>query len=238
MLWLLLALALVAPGHASERNHRYKDNEPVVLWVNKVGPFNNPQETYNYYALPYCRARPNERAEHSWGGLGEVLQGNELIHSQLDIKFKGEHAPTRMRRRHPRADRLAAAAAGALPGATGAASPRAARRARARTLSPPRAPCRAARHRRRGARAVPVPKTAICEKTLSDEDVADFTEAITRQYWFELFMDELPMWGYVGEVKRGHLGEQRGVLLYPHWQLDISYNGDRVSDGTYESCVQ
>ncbi len=47
------------------------------------------QETYNYYYLPFCRTKPNEKAEHSWGGLGEVLQGNELINSQLDIKFKG-----------------------------------------------------------------------------------------------------------------------------------------------------
>lgn len=88
--WLLLAgLLLALPVQASERNHRYKDKEPVVLWVNKVGPFNNPQETYNYYALPYCKARPDERPARSWGGLGEVLQGNELISSQLDIKFKG-----------------------------------------------------------------------------------------------------------------------------------------------------
>ncbi len=55
-----------------------------------MGPYNNPQETYNYYYLPYCKRFPRVKAEHSWGGLGEVLQGNELINSQLDIKFKGE----------------------------------------------------------------------------------------------------------------------------------------------------
>jgi hypothetical protein len=95
---LLLALAaataalLPQPAAANEQNHRYKDGEPVALWVNKVGPFNNPQETYNYYALPYCKARPADRPARAWGGLGEVLQGNELIHSQLDIKFKGARA--------------------------------------------------------------------------------------------------------------------------------------------------
>jgi len=47
------------------------------------------QETYNYYYLPFCKHKPNEKDEHAWGGLGEVLQGNELINSQLDIKFKG-----------------------------------------------------------------------------------------------------------------------------------------------------
>lgn len=47
------------------------------------------QETYNYFYLPFCKHKPNQEDEHAWGGLGEVLQGNELINSQLDIKFKG-----------------------------------------------------------------------------------------------------------------------------------------------------
>lgn len=64
---------------------QYKAEEPVKLWVNKVGPYNNPQETYNYYSLPFCQ--PSENPIHKWGGLGEVLGGNELIDSQLDIKF-------------------------------------------------------------------------------------------------------------------------------------------------------
>lgn len=69
---------------------QYEDREKVNLWVNKVGPYNNPQETYNYYYLPFCKRLPDKKAEHSWGGLGEVLQGNELINSQLDLKFKGK----------------------------------------------------------------------------------------------------------------------------------------------------
>lgn len=65
---------------------QYQTDEPVTLWVNKVGPYNNPQETYNYYSLPFCH--PSENAAHKWGGLGEVLGGNELIDSQIDIKFQ------------------------------------------------------------------------------------------------------------------------------------------------------
>ncbi|CAF2040296.1 unnamed protein product, partial [Brassica rapa subsp. trilocularis] len=64
---------------------QYQANEQVTLWVNKVGPYNNPQETYNYYSLPFCRK--TENGIHKWGGLGEVLGGNELIDSQIDIKF-------------------------------------------------------------------------------------------------------------------------------------------------------
>lgn len=68
-------------------NLQFKANDPVTLWVNKVGPYNNPQETYNYYSLPFCHPSKNGGA-HKWGGLGEVLGGNELIDSQIDIKFK------------------------------------------------------------------------------------------------------------------------------------------------------
>lgn len=65
---------------------QYQLDESVTLWVNKVGPYNNPQETYNYYSLPFCHAPGNPA--HKWGGLGEVLGGNELIDSQIDIKFQ------------------------------------------------------------------------------------------------------------------------------------------------------
>ena len=55
----------------------------------QVGPYNNPQETYNYYYLPFCQPKDKgEKPAHKWGGLGEVLQGNQLIDSQLDLKFR------------------------------------------------------------------------------------------------------------------------------------------------------
>ncbi|GJN13657.1 hypothetical protein PR202_gb00387 [Eleusine coracana subsp. coracana] len=101
---LAVMAALLSLASASESDHKcqhfsnskvfttfdvfcmqYKAEEPVKLWVNKVGPYNNPQETYNYYSLPFCQ--PSENPAHKWGGLGEVLGGNELIDSQLDIKF-------------------------------------------------------------------------------------------------------------------------------------------------------
>ncbi|PKA46971.1 hypothetical protein AXF42_Ash011645 [Apostasia shenzhenica] len=64
----------------------YQPDDPVTLWVNKVGPYNNPQETYNYYSLPFCQR--GENPAHKWGGLGEVLGGNELIDSQIELKFQ------------------------------------------------------------------------------------------------------------------------------------------------------
>eukprot|EP00959_Pyramimonas_sp_CCMP1952_P051842 1083723-Pyramimonas_sp.AAC.1 len=68
---------------------QYAIGDPLTLWVNKVGPYNNPQETYNYYELPFCKPKA-EKGVHKWGGLGEVLEGNELIDSQIDIRFRME----------------------------------------------------------------------------------------------------------------------------------------------------
>lgn len=67
---------------------QYVVGDAVRLWVNKVGPYNNPQETYNYYYLPFCKPRPGERIPQKWGGLGEVLEGNQLVDSQLEIKYR------------------------------------------------------------------------------------------------------------------------------------------------------
>jgi hypothetical protein len=34
---------------------QFEDKEKITLWYNKVGPYNNPQETYQYFDLPFCR---------------------------------------------------------------------------------------------------------------------------------------------------------------------------------------
>ena len=53
-----------------------------------MGPYNNPQETYNYFELPFCKIESVKKPVHKWGGLGEVLEGNELIDSNMDFKFR------------------------------------------------------------------------------------------------------------------------------------------------------
>ena len=58
-----------------------------------LSQYNNPQETYNYYYLPFCAPPGAEKAKHKWGGLGEVLEGNELIDSQLEVKFRSASCP-------------------------------------------------------------------------------------------------------------------------------------------------
>jgi len=42
-LLVLLALAAASGVAADSSDHRYKMNEPVSLYANKVGPFHNPR---------------------------------------------------------------------------------------------------------------------------------------------------------------------------------------------------
>ncbi|XP_051139427.1 transmembrane 9 superfamily member 1-like [Andrographis paniculata] len=139
---------------------KYQDGETVTLWVNKVGPYNNPQETYNYYSLPFCH--PGGNAAHKWGGLGEVLGGNELIDSQIEIKFKRD-----------------------------------------------------------------VEKTKVCEIELEADKVKQFKDAIENSYWFEFFMDDLPLWGFIGETIPDKSSDKKHVL-WTHKNLVIKYNGNQI----------
>lgn len=63
----------------------FKQGDPVTLYVNKVGPYHNPQETYHYYTLPVCR--PKE-VHHKSLSLGEVLDGDRMAESLYDIRFR------------------------------------------------------------------------------------------------------------------------------------------------------
>lgn len=67
---------------------QYKDGEEVTLWVNKVGPYHNPQETYKYYSLPFCRPDVPKTIRVKSDSLGAELEGNELEDSGIHIKFK------------------------------------------------------------------------------------------------------------------------------------------------------
>ena len=67
----------------------------------------------------------------------------------------------------------------------------------------------------------------ICSQTLSDDHAGVFSFAIRNQYWYEVFVDDLPMWGFVGEVRKGADGGEE-VYVFTHKVFDISYNKDRV----------
>ena len=63
----------------------YKDGDAIPIFVNKVGPYYNPHETYHYYSLPVCRP---DKVEHRSLTLGEVLKGDRMAVAMYKIAFK------------------------------------------------------------------------------------------------------------------------------------------------------
>ncbi|XP_008838041.1 transmembrane 9 superfamily member 1 [Nannospalax galili] len=84
---LPVLILLLGTGHGPgvEGVTRYKAGDPVILYVNKVGPYHNPQETYHYYQLPVCCP---EKIRHKSLSLGEVLDGDRMAESLYEIRFR------------------------------------------------------------------------------------------------------------------------------------------------------
>nr|CAD1832817.1 unnamed protein product [Ananas comosus var. bracteatus] len=70
----------------------------------------------------------------------------------------------------------------------------------------------------------------VCKKTLTKEDVAKFRNAIVKDYYFQMYYDDLPIWGFIGKVdKEGKAdSSEHKYYLYRHIHFDIRYNNDRV----------
>jgi transmembrane 9 superfamily member 3 len=73
-----------------------------------------------------------------------------------------------------------------------------------------------------------LPRSTICSSILSDDDAAEFAEAVIRHYWYELFMDDLPIWGFVGPPPEQTSAGDTTIYIYTHKTFDIAYNGNRI----------
>ncbi len=76
----------------------------------------------------------------------------------------------------------------------------------------------------------------LCEYTLMTDEVDKFISAIEQNYIFELFVDGVPVKGFIGEMETaparyaGKSGTQNEThyYLFSHLEYSISYNGDNV----------
>ena len=46
-----------------------------------------------------------------------------------------------------------------------------------------------------------VEKTRLCSQVLNGHDTSEFKTAIEQLYWYQMYLDDLPMWGMVGLTK-------------------------------------
>lgn len=139
MPFLVAAILFVVPlqeANAGKDTHEYADNEKVVVWTDKVGPYNNPQETYTYDTLGLCELEGDDiKVEKGELSIGDSLEGHEFFSSpRLGLSF----------------------------GST-------------------------------------KPKTKVCSMVLSAEKAAALASMIHDNYWYQLWIDDLPLWAFVGE---------------------------------------
>ncbi|WOK92723.1 transmembrane 9 superfamily member 2-like [Canna indica] len=65
---------------------------------------------------------------------------------------------------------------------------------------------------------------SLCKKHLSKEDVAKFRKAVSKDYYFQMYYDDLPFWGFLGKINK----DKVEYLLFKHIQFEILYHDDRV----------
>ncbi|XP_064618041.1 transmembrane 9 superfamily member 3-like [Liolophura sinensis] len=71
-----------------------------------------------------------------------------------------------------------------------------------------------------------VPKIQYCEVELNQEKYQAFVYAVKNHYWYQMYIDDLPIWGIVGEIDEG--GD--GYYIWTHKKLDIGYNNNQIVD--------
>jgi transmembrane 9 superfamily protein 3 len=125
---------------ADKESHTYKDIEQVVVWTDKVGPYNNPQETYKYDTLGLCelQGEVSDKVVQSDLTIGEALEGHEFYSSpRLKIEFGKE-----------------------------------------------------------------LPKSSVCNMVLTADEATSLAGMIHDNYWYQLWIDDLAIWAFVGEHSR------------------------------------
>lgn len=65
-----------------------------------------------------------------------------------------------------------------------------------------------------------------CEVQLTEEQNRMFIYAVKNHYWYQMYMDDLPIWGIVGEIDES--GD--GYYIWTHKKFDIGYNGKQIVD--------
>ncbi len=62
----------------------------------------------------------------------------------------------------------------------------------------------------------------VCSRRMGSAEAAQLEQAVRHEYWYQMFLDDLPLWGMVGE------GQHSTPSVYTHFKIDVGYNGDRV----------
>lgn len=78
---------------------------------------------------------------------------------------------------------------------------------------------------------------SLCNIHLKRDSSEAFKRAISDDYYFEMMLDELPIWGYVCELEREAKSKEHGkkdaehdarYYLFTHLDFSIAWNGPHI----------
>nr|XP_054773969.1 transmembrane 9 superfamily member 3-like [Lytechinus pictus] len=78
------------------------------------------------------------------------------------------------------------------------------------------------------------PQTQYCEIEVTDEILRAFSYAVKNHYWYQMYIDDLPIWGIIGEAD----DNGQDYHIWTHKKLDIGYNGNQIVDVNLTSEVK
>jgi len=69
-------------------------------------------------------------------------------------------------------------------------------------------------------------KTTYCQVNLDADNLKTLLYAVKNHYWYQMYLDDLPIWGIVGEI------EEKGedFYIWTHKKFEIGWNGEQIVD--------
>lgn len=68
--------------------------------------------------------------------------------------------------------------------------------------------------------------TKYCNVKLTEDKFQAFVYAVKNHYWYQMYIDDLPIWGIVGEIGE----EGQDYYIWTHKKFDIGYNDGQIVD--------
>ncbi|KAL8496367.1 hypothetical protein ACS0TY_020180 [Phlomoides rotata] len=79
--------------------------------------------------------------------------------------------------------------------------------------------------------AVNKTRTILCQQKLNKDDVSKFRDAISNDFYYQMYYDDLPLWAYIGKIEDDSWtadGKGQKYFLFTHVKFDALYNGNQV----------
>eukprot|EP01125_Pyxidicula_operculata_P021044 TRINITY_DN7968_c0_g1_i1.p1 TRINITY_DN7968_c0_g1~~TRINITY_DN7968_c0_g1_i1.p1 ORF type:complete len:598 (+),score=94.05 TRINITY_DN7968_c0_g1_i1:266-2059(+) len=91
LLKIVFIFQIVSLVYAGEKEHTYELHKPITMYANKIGPYDNPDESYAYSDIEvFCHpAEKEEKNQH----LGEELEGDSKTVSVYKLNFGDSFSP-------------------------------------------------------------------------------------------------------------------------------------------------